>query len=518
VQTLNNAVAIAAGAAHACALRADGTVHCWGDNSSGQLGNNSLTRRTSPVAAIGIAGDIGARSIVTHSGHVCALRGNGTVACWGGNGTGQLGNGTTVNSGVPVTVAGLANVTQIAVGNGHSCARIADGTVRCWGRNTDGQIGDGTFVSPRLTPTTVPNVSDVNAIVTGAFHTCVLLGGGVRCWGDNQSGQLGDLSTNDSSTPRTVLRATATPTPLGGVLSLASAASSTCARTLGGSVLCWGRNDLGQHGTNATTATQTTPRAMDTSDVIAIATGNHSCMVRLSGAVFCTGGNASGQLGDGTTTSRLRPVASTGTTSMASISVGAFHTCGVRSTGRALCWGDNQFGQLGDGTLVDRLVATQVPALTDLIAIATGSLHSCAIDASGRVFCWGLGGSGVLGDGTFGNSATPITVPSFAMNIDPVVAWRHARKLEATVLAQCDEGAHVFVRVTISQGSAIGTGSIVEACTDARDRHPVRVHAHGRLGFVPGAANAELEAVVRRHGRVIDVQQWTRTVTLVEED
>lgn len=132
---MNNAIAVGAGGRHACALRADGSVHCWGDNSSGQLGNNSLTRRTSPVAAIGIAGDIGARSIATHSGYACALRGNGTVSCWGSNGTGQLGDGTTIARGAPVAVAGLPNATQIAVGNGHACARIADGSVRCWGRN-----------------------------------------------------------------------------------------------------------------------------------------------------------------------------------------------------------------------------------------------------------------------------------------------------------------------------------------------------------------------------------------------
>ena len=257
---------------------------------------------------------------------------------------------------------------------------------------------------------------------------------------------------------------------------------------------------------------------MQTSEVVALATGNHSCVVRANGTVSCTGGNASGQLGDGTTTNRLIPRASTGTASMASISVGAFHTCGVRSTGRAFCWGDNQFGQLGDGTLVDRLVATAVPALSDLTAIATGSLHSCAIDAGGRVSCWGSSGGGALGDGTFGTSSTPVTVPSFTMNIDPAVAWIHPQKLEATVLTQCDEGAHVFVRVTLSQGSAIGTGSGVEACSGARDRHPIRIHAHGKHGFTPGAAHAELEAVVRRGGSVLEVQQWTRGVTLVEED
>lgn len=111
VQSLANAVAIGAGRNHACALRADGSVHCWGDNSSGQLGNNSLTRRTSPVAAIGIAGDIGARAIASHSGYVCALRGNSSVACWGNNATGQLGDLTTINRSTPTVMHARASRT-----------------------------------------------------------------------------------------------------------------------------------------------------------------------------------------------------------------------------------------------------------------------------------------------------------------------------------------------------------------------------------------------------------------------
>ena len=516
VQSLDNAVAIAAGGRHACALRADGSVHCWGANDSGQLGNNSLTRRTSPVAAIGIAGDIGARALAMH-GHVCALRGNGTVACWGGNGTGGLGDGTTASTGLPVAVAGVTNATQVAVGSGHSCARIADGTVRCWGNNNNGQVGDGTTVTPRLAPVTVPNVTDVIAVATGSVHTCVLrAGGSMLCWGDNQFGQLGDLSTNDSSTPRIPLLNTPTPTPLRGVVAIAAASVNTCARLVSGNVACWGRNDAGQLGINSTVTPQTTPRTMSTSEVVSVATANHSCVIRANGASACTGGNAAGQLGDGTTTNRQVPVTSTGAGPLAAIAVGAFHTCGVRTSGRAACWGDNDFGQLGDGTTTDRLTATQIASLAHLTAVGASGLSSCAIDASGQPFCWGAGGSGILGDGTFGNHPAPIAVPSFAMNVDPVVALSGRRGLQATVIALCEADASLVVNVTIVQGSAIAQGHAIETCTGARERYPTSLHVHGKAGFVLGPARAELEASVRVDGRIVATQQWQRAVTIVD--
>jgi alpha-tubulin suppressor-like RCC1 family protein len=517
VQTLDNAVAVSAGGRHACALRADGTVHCWGDNSSGQLGNNSLTRRTSPVAAIGIAGDIGARAIASHSAYACALRGNGTVACWGSNGNGQLGDGTTNRSALPVPVIGVANATQIAVGNGHSCARIADGTLRCWGRNDHGQVGDGTTTTPRLAAATVPGLDGVVAVATGNSHTCVMTdGGSVRCWGDNQFGQIGDLTTTDSVVPHAPLLATPTPTVLTGVVAISASQSSSCAR-LFDNVMCWGRNDKGQLGINSSTVTvQTSPRAMQVAEASAVATGNHSCVVRVGGAVSCTGENGAGQVGDGTATNRIAPRQTTGFGDAQSVSMGLFHSCGLRGNGQALCWGDNTRGQLGDGTIINRAVPSPALGLSHLTALATGVFQTCAIDAAGQVFCVGQGSNGALGNGSFADRLTPLAVPSFAMNVAPLAVLATNGQVQATVLSLCDDAAHVRIRVTLTQGDASGTGHAVEACTGARESDVVRIQAPGRPpGFQAGGARADLEAVVTRQGQVIDVQQWSRTITLV---
>ena len=129
--------------------------------------------------------------------HTCALLSNGTVQCWGSNGRGQLGDGTTTQSTTPVTVSGITNATAIAAGAGHSCAVLATGTVQCWGWNSYGQLGNGTTTdSPTPTPVTVSGITNATAISAGGIYTCAMLASGtVQCWGFKGSGQLGDGST-----------------------------------------------------------------------------------------------------------------------------------------------------------------------------------------------------------------------------------------------------------------------------------------------------------------------------------
>ncbi len=181
---------MAAGGAHTCALRNDGTVYCWGDNWEGQLGDGTTAlSRPTPVA---VAGLTGATALAAGGSHTCALQSDGTVACWGDNYYGQLGDGTTTSRPTPVAVAGLSGATALAVGGSHTCALRNDGTVACWGANYYGQLGDGTFTD-RLTPTAVAGLSGATAIAARGSHTCALLADGTaRCWGNNEYGQLGD--------------------------------------------------------------------------------------------------------------------------------------------------------------------------------------------------------------------------------------------------------------------------------------------------------------------------------------
>lgn len=204
-----DAVAISAGGnlmetGGTCALLSDRTARCWGQSYSGQLGSGvPMTFSASPVAVVGLA-DVAA--IAVGDLQTCAVLSDRTARCWGDNGEGQLGNGTTTLSSTPVVVEGLTDVAELTSGNAQVCARLIDGTVRCWGNNGNGQLGTGDLMQ-RHTPAMVLDLTDVAEISAGPLHTCAMrTDGTVRCWGDSSFGQLGDGSTmTTSAVPVTVV-------------------------------------------------------------------------------------------------------------------------------------------------------------------------------------------------------------------------------------------------------------------------------------------------------------------------
>ncbi|MBI4701727.1 MAG: hypothetical protein HY744_11315 [Deltaproteobacteria bacterium] len=235
VSDLVGAVAITAGSMHACALLADGTARCWGWNGSGQLGYGGTKLKTAPVPVAGLSGTV---AIAAGGSLSCALVADGTARCWGNNKFGQLGNGTVQEYSVlPVPVASLSSATTITAGLAHACALLANGTARCWGRNDAGQLGNGTTQDSGV-PVAVAGLSGAVDITAGTGHGCALLADGTaHCWGWNEAAQLGDGSNQDSKVPVAVVG-------LAGAVSVAAGAEHTCAVLGSGAARCWGFGSL----------------------------------------------------------------------------------------------------------------------------------------------------------------------------------------------------------------------------------------------------------------------------------
>ena len=302
--TTSTQPAIAAGQGQSIALKSDGSVWAWGDNSAGQLGNGTTTSSQTPVQV----SDIGsATAVAAGDDHSVALESDGSVWAWGDNAAGQLGNGTTTSSSTPVQVNGLQSVSAIAAGGNHTVAVKSDGTVWAWGGNSDGQLGDGTTINSS-SPVQVTGLTGVTAVAAGADDTIALKSDGtVWAWGDNSDGQLGDGTTTNSSSPVQV-------TGLSGITAVASGAYHTLAVKSDGTVWTWGDNSDGQLGDGTTTNSSIPVQVTGLTGVTRIAAGNdHTVAAESNGTAWAWGDNSVGQLGNGSTTNATTPVAVNGT-------------------------------------------------------------------------------------------------------------------------------------------------------------------------------------------------------------
>jgi alpha-tubulin suppressor-like RCC1 family protein len=387
-----------------------------------------------PASQAAMAAPQPGASITTGYQHTCAIA-NGQAYCWGSGG-GQLGDGSTAGSGVPVavdTTGALAGETlaQVSAGDDFTCALDTSGRAYCWGANTRGELGDGNTAG-----TTEPFAVHTSGVLAGktltqvsagSQHACALdTAGRAYCWGINRFGELGDGSTTDSSGPVAV--------DTSGVLAgkkltkLAAGASSTCAMDASGTAYCWGDNYSGELG-DGTTANSTLPVTVDLpgktlTSITGGVIGSTFCALDSSGSAYCWGsGNSDIPAPPGADGALAGKV-------LTQISTSGYHTCALDSTGAAYCWGDNHDGELGDGTTAssDLPVAVETTGvlagkvLTQISA--RGNSWTCAADSKGAVYCWG---GGALGDGTSASSDVPVRAgPSPPASVTAVPGDRSA--------------------------------------------------------------------------------------------
>ena len=363
--------------------------------------------------------------IATSASHTCALTksSDAGLRCWGNNSSGQLGDGTNTQRNEPVAVVGLSNgVAAVGVGSNFSCALLTSGHVKCWGDNSNGQLGTGPDRDPSLIPVPVLSSSgapltDVTSLSVGNLHACVLLStGGAKCWGDNLSGQLSDGTNTSTEFP---VQVTGNASFSGNLQAIDAGQQHTCIALPGGSVYCVGDNSYYQLGDGTSNSSLPPQSVSGLNSAVEVSAGNsHSCAVRVGGALLCWGYNDQGTLGDGTTISRSTPVQinNTGTTQVERVSTGILHTCATiahaaEPNGEVFCWGRGTEGQVGDGTSTQRNLPTALsPQVKAPVDISSQGNHSCAWMAECSVRCWGSNSNGQIGDGTTTNAPSPINV------------------------------------------------------------------------------------------------------------
>ena len=425
--------------------------------------------------------DIDATRTVSGTYRTCAILSN-NVWCWGNNDKyesneytmGQLGDGTTVSSNVPVKVRSVGDmrngkIIDIFAAQFHSCVLTEFSSVRkiyCWGNNKFGQLGNGDFgdgkyssVPVEVKPPTGALAADfagnnISAIGGTGDVSCAIAAGKVYCWGSNNIGQLGYGSPGSPKSSATPVRInsggynrlpnnySATKLSTGG-----SRSETMCVITTEKRAYCWGQARFGQLGIGVPhySGYGNATRVKDLEDVTDISQDGytwsgspdyvtHTCAIA-AGRVYCWGGAGRGQAGSpgsGSPKMHIEPRLVGGLPGVAlQVEVGIAHSCALMNdagTKKVYCWGDNRLGQLGANrtdvqySFTPRPVnvgSNGLPASESVVSLSAGANRGCAIMSDKRSYCWGLNDNGQIGDGTSGSENNRFS-PTESLFLRPV--------------------------------------------------------------------------------------------------
>lgn len=369
---------VSAGSYHTCGLTTDSLAYCWGDGSSGQLGNGRSGQFYRDSVPQPVSGGYRFTDISAGSDFSCAVTSGREAYCWGGNGHGQLGDGSTSAHSTPVLVAGSHVFVSVGAGFDHACGVTADSAAYCWGDGNVGQLGDGSTTIYSDTPVLVVGGHHFGQASAGGSHSCGVASGGIAyCWGTNTYGELGDGLPHGSDS---------VPSPVAGghtFVLVAAGGGHSCGLTTGGDAYCWGHDEWGQVGDGMANSFEPAPQLVTGNSkftLVSASHGVHSCGIGVDSAGSCWGSNSTGQLGNGSHDTSLHPTPEpvVGGRHFKSVSGGFGHTCAVATgpeDGVAFCWGANLSGQLGDNSTTERDAPVRVVAPSAAV-ISLGAIRS----------------------------------------------------------------------------------------------------------------------------------------------
>jgi hypothetical protein len=351
---------------------------------------------SSPLEAASADGPYVTRSVAVGSSHSCAVMSDKTVKCWGANGSGQLGDGTTTNRDFPEDVNGVSNALSVAVGFNYSCALLEGGTVMCWGSAVYTGTGEPTSIAQ---PQIVSNLSDVTQISAGIWQTCALsTSGEVFCWGARPDV---DATTPSSFTVATVPYQV---TGLSQVEAISVGMTSACALMTNATVRCWGQQTGGSLGNGESNSTRianpVTVTGISNAVDLSHGSGSGACAVLSSGSVKCWGPRINILLGISMFAATV-PVLVPGISTARKVALNSSVGCVILIAETVKCWGGTSGGLIGAGPFngTTWLPATTVVGVTSASSISIGASSACVRLSSGYVKCWGSNGGGQIAQG-----------------------------------------------------------------------------------------------------------------------
>lgn len=350
---------IESGGSHTLAIKSDGTLWAWGNNFHGALGDGTFTNRSTPVQ-IGTGANwafITANETVNSTpkqNFSLAIKTDGTLWAWGNNSYGQLGIGPTGNYNTPVQVGTDNDWLTVSAGATYSLGIKTNGTLWAWGNNQNGELGLGDFV-PRSVPVQVGTGTNWANVSAGYYASAAITTGGtIWTWGVNITGQLGDGTNIDKNVPVQV--GTETDWQI-----VSNSGIHMMAIKSNGTLWGWGSNSVGQLG-NGTFTNSNTPLqiGIDNNWDTVVTAYQHTAALKTDGTRWAWGFNNNGEYGIGNLDWYTEPFQTGAETDWQLLSVKSYNAFGIRTGSNLWGCGLNENGQVGDGTTIDRLSLVQV--------------------------------------------------------------------------------------------------------------------------------------------------------------